>query len=218
MSIELANKKSATADEKLLNILRNELLIAKEMLKGISNAFNALGKGEYEAVRWLFEEVRKSKENAVLLQRSFLDYFSAVAPSLYSKEEWLGVSSKMLGVLDKLGGVTYRVEYLVSRSWSVPMDIQTVLVDMVVMLISMMDEYMAMINALTRGKATEIRGRISVIEASIDSKYREATFKILEANISASLMILLLSIAEMLEDVSDLVDSAADDIYLLAVV
>ncbi|MBS7288945.1 MAG: hypothetical protein KIH01_09485, partial [Candidatus Freyarchaeota archaeon] len=67
MSIELESRKSTTADEKLLNILRSELLIAKEMLKGISNAFNALGKGEYEAVRWLSEEVRKSKENAVLL-------------------------------------------------------------------------------------------------------------------------------------------------------
>ncbi len=217
MSIELESRKSATADEKLLNILRSELLIAKEMLKGVLNAFNALGKGEYEAVRWLSEEARKSKENAVLLQRSFLEYFSAVAPSLYSKEEWLRVSSKMLGILDKLGGITYRVEYLVSKSWNVPVDIRMVLIDMATALISMMDEYTVMINALTRGKAAEIRGRISAIEASIDAKYREATFKILEASIPASLMILLLSIAEMLEDVSDLVDSAADDTYLVAV-
>ena len=214
MSIELGSRPATTADTKLVGIIRNELLIAKEMLKDISRALRAL-EGE-ESISELFEEIRKSKERADLLQKDFLDYFSRIAPSLYSKEEWLRVFSKTSGMLDKLSGITYRVEYLVSKSWKVPAHVRSALAEMVSMLISMMDEYITMVNALTRGNAVESRRRVSGMEADIDAKYRATTFAVLEADLPPPLMSLLLSIAEMLEDVSDLIDSAADDVYLLA--
>ncbi|HFC49595.1 MAG TPA: hypothetical protein ENJ59_02570 [Thermofilum sp.] len=52
-------------------------------------------------------------------------------------------------------------------------------------------------------------------EAEVDSKFRSATFSILSANLSPNTIILLLNLAEMLEDVSDTLTSATEDLYII---
>lgn len=218
MSLELGPGRPITADERLVGILRSELMTAKEMLKSIVNVLRGVGEAEEGELKRLLDEVRESKRRIELLRREFLDYFSRVAPSLYSREEWMGMSAKISGIVDKLSGVAYRAEYLASKSWRLPKGVRDALVELASSLLSIIDQYLLMMNvALSKvDKALEARHRIALAEAEIDSKYRHATFTILDAPVSAPCAILLLYIAEMLEDVSDLVNSVADDLYLVA--
>jgi len=218
MSIELASARAtASADEKLMDNLRSELLIAKEMLKSIANSLAALGGRESSLLKKYVEEVTDSKKRVELMQRDFLTYFSKVAPSLYNREEWIGMFSKISGIIDKISGVAYRTEYLSMKSWNIPADIRGKLMEMVELLTSMLDEYIAMMNyaLVNTSKALESRSKIAAAEAEMDSRYRAATFAVLEASSLGLLALMLHDIAEMLEDVADLLNSASDDLYLI---
>lgn len=218
MSIEITSERvAASADEKLMSNLRGELLIAKEMLKSIANFLTALGREESPSLKKYIEEVSDSKKRVGLMQRDFLTYFSKVAPSLYNREEWIGMFSKISGILDKISGVAYRAEYLSMKSWNIPDDIRAKLMEMIALLTSMLDEYITMMNhaLMNVNKALESRSKISAAEAEMDSKYRAATFAVLEASSLGLLALLLHDIAEMLEDTADLINSASDDLYLI---
>jgi uncharacterized protein Yka (UPF0111/DUF47 family) len=218
MSIEIAaSGAAAAADERLMSNLRSELLLAKEMLKSIANALAALGSRDYPAVRKFVEEVAGAKRRIEMMQRDFLTYFSKVAPSLYNREEWVGMFSKVSGIVDKISGIAYRTEYLSLKPYEIPEGVRAVLSDMVSLLASMIDEYVTMMNhALTNpSRALESRSRVASLEAEMDSKFRAATFAILENPSLGQLALLLLAVAEMLEDVADLLNAAADDLYLI---
>jgi len=218
VSIEVGSGRPTTADERLAGILRSELMTAKEMLKSIINVLRGVGEAEEAELKRMLKEIGEGKRRIELLQREFLDYFSRVAPSLYNREEWMGMFAKISGIVDKLSGIAYRAEYLASKSWRLPRGVREALVELASSLLSIIDQYLLMMNvALSEvDKALEARRRIALTEAEIDSRYRRATFAILDAPISAPCAILLLYIAEMLEDVSDLVNSVADDLYLVA--
>jgi len=218
MSIEIAaSGAAAAADERLMSNLRSELLLAKEMLKSIANALAALGSRDYPAVGKFVEEVADAKRRIEMMQRDFLTYFSKVAPSLYNREEWVGMFSKVSGIVDKISGIAYRTEYLSLKPYEIPEGVRAVLSDMVSLLASMIDEYVTMMNhALTNpSRALESRSRVASLEAEMDSKFRAATFAILENPSLGQLALLLLAVAEMLEDVADLLNAAADDLYLI---
>jgi len=218
MSIEIATRgAAAAADERLMSNLRNELLLAKEMLKSIANALAFLGARDYSSVRKLVEEVIGTKKRVEMMQRDFLTYFSKVAPSLYNREEWMGMFSKVSGIVDKISGIAYRTEYLSLKPYEIPEGVRATLAEMATLLASIIDEYVTMMNnALTNpSKALESRSRVAALEAEMDSKFRAATFTILENPSLGQLALLLLSMAEMLEDVADLLNAAADDLYLI---
>lgn len=214
MSVTIAGAPAATADEKLMTLLRNELLAAREMAKSLSSLLmGGVGPEPTTALK----DIGEQKKHAEMIQQEFLSYFSRIAPSLYSREEWIGMFSKIGGVVDKVGGLAHRIEFLLAKPWEPPPALRSLLVKMTSLLLSMMDNYLAMMNsALTnRDRALEARDRISNEEKGMDTFYREAIFSTLEANLLAPITLLLLNIAEMIEDAADLLNSAADDLYLI---
>ncbi|MCS7104444.1 MAG: hypothetical protein NZ954_02610 [Thermofilaceae archaeon] len=217
MSFEITGRSLAVpADEKLAAILRSKFIEAKEIVKILIISLRILGEGP--ELRDKFQEIKRHKDQVGLIQKDFLSYFSKVAPTLYNKEEWMGIFSKFCGIIDKLGGIAYRVEYLTTKSWKLPEELQNQLISMGELLSSMIDEYIVMINVVLSNseKTLEFRSKVAAAEREMDSLYRSITFSTLETNLPAPIILLVLNIAEMLEDVADLLDSAANDLYLIA--
>ncbi|MEM1667739.1 MAG: hypothetical protein QXE91_04105 [Thermofilaceae archaeon] len=206
----------ATADEKLMSLLRNEILAAREMAKSLSSLLTSGAGAEPRAAS---AEIGEQKKHAERIQQEFLSYFSRIAPSLYTREEWLGIFSKIGGIVDKLGGLAHRIEFLLAKPWESPPPLRDLLTKMTALLVSMMDSYLAMMNSalVNRDRALEARGKISSYEKEMDSLYREAIFSTLESKLPAHIMFLLLNIAEMIEDTADLLNSSADDLYLITI-
>jgi len=218
MSVDLSvSQPPATADERLLAILRRELMVAREMLKSLSTVFASEESGSL--LPSLLKEIEEHKRQAEILQQDFLDYFSRVAPSLSSREEWMGLFSKIGGVVDKLGGLAYRAEFLFTRPWKIPGSLRELLSGMLSLLLAMIDDCVTMMGAVLthRGRAHEARSKVAEGERKMDRLYRSAIFSALsEAQIPAPAMLLLINVAELIEDTADLLNSAGDDLYLIS--
>lgn len=216
MSIDIsASRAPATADEKLVALLRGELLIVREILKSFLNLL--VSENKESLLIKIIDEINRYKNQVENLQQDFLSYFSRVAPSLSNREEWMGIFSKISGIVDKLGGLAYRIEFLLTKSGELPSPINKLLIKMVNLLISMTDGYTSMMNSAlqNRARAFEARGEVSKSEKEMDTLYRSVIFNTLEANLPPLATLLLLNIAEMIEDVADLLNSATDDLYLI---
>lgn len=216
MSINIvASGPSVTADEKLVALLRAELLDAREMMRGLAALL--VSKEGGTLLTETLEDIGKHKRRVEILQQEFLSYFSRVAPSLYNREEWMGIFSKIGGVVDKLGGLAHRIEFLLTKPWDLPAPVRDLLAKMASLLLLMTDHYLTMMNAAltNRARALDARDKVTSGEKEMDSLYRSVIFTTLDANLTAPAMFLLLNIAELIEDVADLLNSAADNLYLI---
>ena len=219
MSIEIGGSRPLTADERLIEMISSEIRIAREMIKNIAMIINQMGEGSKESLSSLLNDIRGGKRSVEGMQREYLDYFSRIAPSLYTLEEWMNVFAKIEGAVDKLGGVAYRLDYLVSKPWGLPEEVRNVLVELANGLMDITSRFTNLALAVTSNPDAvfKIWREIAQAEAQIDNIYRKATFTILDAPLSTQFTILLLSISEMLEDVADLINSASDDLYLIVI-
>lgn len=206
----------ASADSKLLNMLQRKLLFSKELLKCVAKLL--LSAEAEVSHKDLMEEVGKVKKRVEEVRWEFLEYFSKVALLLYNREEWLRIFSKISGIVDKLNGIAYRAEYMFAKGLTIQGAVKEQLTSMCNALSSMLDEfnYMSSVTLVDVNRALDARKRIVELEAKLDSNYRASAFTILEAGLPPHFMILLLNTAEMLEDIADTLNSAADDVYLIA--
>ena len=205
----------AIADERLIGLIQRELSTSKEMLKTLREVIARVN--EKSEIRRHISELERAKGDVVNVQREALSYISRVTPALYHREDWIRILSKVNNVVDKFSGIAYRLEYLVEKGWEIPPEIRK-------NLLSLSDSVSEVIDNLSHAlgfllidaeKAFKYRERVSQSESRTDGYFRKSTFSILGSNLSFQSVLLLLNIAEMMEDVSDTLNAAADDLYII---
>ncbi len=207
----------AIADEKIVSYLDNEVREAIAVLKMIREIIGLLDGMQPARFKTVMEELNKSKESIEIIHRDLLTYISRVSPSLSHREDWLRASYKVRNSVDKLSGVISRLEFLVSRGWAMTPPVKEGIKYLAESVTEMMTMFRKLVNVslMSPDDALNMCTEVFSKEAEVDSKFRSATFSILSANLSPNTIILLLNIAEMLEDVSDTLTSATEDLYII---
>lgn len=209
----------SVADVKLVDILRKELLLSKDMLIDTISVLRNIEKGKGKDARKTIEEIRKRRTDIEEMQVEYVSYLSKISRSIVHREDWLRIGSKISNISDRLSGISYRLDFLIEKDWKVPPDIIEHLVKIGMGLEEMMKKFELILSETTNdpelalAKLKEIRHR----ETLIDSAYREALFTILDSNISYNSTLLLLNVAEMLEENSDTLNEAANDLYIVLI-
>ncbi|QOJ78240.1 hypothetical protein IG193_05580 [Infirmifilum lucidum] len=208
----------SVADAKLISILRRELVLAQDILSDIRRVIRSLNDAsQKEDQKKLLEHAQAAKNQTKDLQTEYLTYLSKISRMLEHKEEWVRIGSRIMEVIDRLSGITYRLSFLIERNWVVPAHIQADLLDMCQefeRMISTMDDLLGRLQSNPPQALEDIK-KISEYENKIDSIYRTTIFNILDSNISSSTSLLLLSVAEMLEDSSDTIYELTSNVYIL---
>jgi len=213
---ELEISGRAIADERLIGFIQRELSISKKMVKTLREIISRIDNVQKELGK-LVEDLERSKEEVLKMQRETLSYISRVTPALYHREDWIRALSKVGNIVDKFSGIAYRLEYLVKRGWAIPLTIRENLLSLSDSVSEILDNLYQSLGLMLTDveKALKYREKVSETESRADDYFRRSTFSILEANLSFQSMILLLNIAEMLEDVSDTINAVADDLYIV---
>lgn len=208
----------SVADAKLISTLRRELALAQAILGDLMNVIKGLGdEGRIEEQKKLLEHAQELKNQTKDLQAEYLTYLSKVSRMLEHKEEWVRIGSRVMEVVDKLSGITYRLSFLIERRWVVPQQVQQMLLNICRDLEQMITVLDSVLNKLQYSppQALEEMKKVSELESSVDSYYRAALFSVLDSNVSSNTSILLISVAEMLEDSSDTIYELTSNIFIV---
>jgi len=170
-----------------------------------------------EKMSAIIKESNSLKREILGLQEDLLSYISRTSPALYHREDWIRIISKLGNVIDKMSGAAYRLEFLIKNKWEITSGIQKNLIELVDSVEEIINIYTNVLNLLIIDpvKASALRKNVSEKEAEIDELYRRSLFNTLKSNLSFSTILLLMNISEMLEDISDTINSAADDTYII---
>lgn len=210
-------RRVSISDNRIVSYLEQELTVSKSMLKTISSVLSRLNELAPEDMAEAVEDINGSKEEIIGVQRELLNYLSRASAALYHREDWIRIISKVGNVVDKFSGIAYRLEYLVGRRWTVSDDVKSRMVGLSLAVERILDLFSQTLSLMLvdAEKALRLRDRISVAESEVDELFRRTNFAVLESNLSFHSILLLLNIAEMLEDVSDTINAAADDAYII---
>ncbi|AKG39183.1 MAG: DUF47 family protein [Infirmifilum sp.] len=206
------------ADAKLIAILRKELTLAQAILNDIARVLKTIEDDtQREEQKKLLENAQRMKNETKDLQTEYLSYLSKISRMLEHKEEWVRIGSRIMAIIDRLSGITNRLSFLIQRNWVVPANIKDGLINMSEELGRMLQTMDELLNKLQSNPAQALDSikQISELENKIDSIYRSTIFSILDSNVSSSTSLLLLSVAEMLEDISDTVYDLTTNVYIL---
>ena len=204
------------ADVKLIGLIRRELMLSRDMLGDVLSVVKGIERGSGD-VRERLLRVRERREEIEGLQREFLSYLSKVSRGIVHREDWLRIGSKVADISDRLSGIAYRLDFLIEKGWRVPEEVLEHLAGIGEELEAMIQRFELILAESTErpDAALERIKEIGERERRIDMKYRAALFTILDSNVSQSSMLLLLNMAEMLEENSDTLNDAANDLYII---
>ncbi len=204
------------ADMKLIEMQSKKLQLLNEIVKSVRLIVGKMGGIDVGELEARIADIDGSKREIELLKKDFLEYVSKMSPSLYHREDWLRMSTKIYNATDKAIGVVHRLEYIIRRGWSVPDSIRERIAGLMDVVSKIINEYnQALRNMANKEYAFEKFRSVDKLEKECDMAYRSTIFSILESNISTPAMLILLDIAEMLEDISDIITSATDDLRII---
>ncbi len=207
----------SVADVKLTGLLRRELVMSRDMLEDILVVLRGIERGETGEAGNVLGRIRERREDIEGLQLEFLAYLSRISRGITHREDWMRIESKLYNVSDRLSGISYRLGFLIEKKWRVPGEVLEQLVEIGEKLGEMIQRFEVILAESTE-RPEEAIGRIKEVrerERVIDERFRSALFTILDSNVSQSSMLLLLNIAEMLEENSDTLNEAANDLYIV---
>ncbi|RLE78204.1 MAG: hypothetical protein DRJ44_00295 [Thermoprotei archaeon] len=213
---ELSGVVKSIADRKLVEKYLEELRLLNEMMKSIYSVITRADDIDRNTLEQYIKSINTAKEEIELLKKDVLEYISKTSPTLYHREDWLRIATKIYNATDKAGGVIYRLEYILNKKWQIPTFIRQRLANLTDNVIKIINEFAnAMRNMILGEKVYEKFKAIDMLEKEADQEYRSIIFTVLESNIATSSMLLLLNIAEMLEDISDIIAMARDDMHII---
>jgi len=214
---DLEVKRAAISDSRIIGFLEKELNLSKSMLRNIRVILTVINEFDEEKMSAIIKESNSLKREILGLQEDLLSYISRTSPALYHREDWIRIISKLGNVIDKMSGAAYRLEFLIKNKWEITSGIQKNLIELVDSVEEIINIYTNVLNLLIVDpvKASALRKNVSEKEAEIDELYRRSLFNTLKSNLSFSTILLLMNISEMLEDISDTINSAADDTYII---
>jgi uncharacterized protein Yka (UPF0111/DUF47 family) len=206
------------ADAKLIATLRKELQLSQEMLEEIRRIIKTINDENYrEDQKARINRIQKAKEETINLQTDYLSYLTKASRALMHREEWVRIGSQILAVIDKLSGISYRLGFLTDKNWIIPENVATNLVKICDNVSAMTELLSQAMNRLLNDPSQSLGDlrKIAELEHANDALYRETIFEVLGSNISSGTMLLLTSIAEMLEDSSDTLYDIVNNLYII---
>ena len=205
--------------QKIVDITANLSRNLTELFKTLHELILNLDNMDNNRLKAMLRFSREIDEKIDSLKNDALYYISKVSLGFLEREDWLRLLLKLSGVTDKILGVMYRLEQLFFNKWSIPPDIKERLIELSSTILKMIDYYEKAISltGINTKKAFETCKELELLERKADELYRRLNFLIIASNKPFQEVLLLKDIAEMLEEISDTIDSATDDLRVILV-
>lgn len=208
----------STVERKAYELLYEHLRSAYEAFRLLSLAVDSYLSGKVDEVNEYANKVKNIETKANDLKRSIYEYLAKAAPGLLYREEWLRFLFDLDRMIDVSDGLAVRVAIAASKGWLPPENIATALRELIEVTLHICEKLKEVFHtfAFNAERALTLCRDIEVQEEGIDRLHRRLSSLILEAHMSIPLTLILRDIAERIENVSDLVVDAVEDLRVLS--
>ncbi|RLI22786.1 hypothetical protein DRO54_00165 [Candidatus Bathyarchaeota archaeon] len=175
-------------------------------------------KGDLEAARQLFLDIRKAEEEVDMARRAVSKELAEIGAILSSREDFLRFTNLASEIADYCEGIAFRLLEIMERKWKVPETINEGLVKLSDAFLEAVLKLRETALTLSYGpsKTLEKAKEVEIAERAADNMYRELELKLLEANLEIPVLILLRDVIQLMEDGADKAEDSADAARILS--
>jgi predicted phosphate transport protein (TIGR00153 family) len=180
--------------------------------------FDCLIKGDKTTAQKLFVEIRKNEEEVDSARRTVSQELAEMGAILISREDFLRFTNLSSEIADFCEGIAFWVLQIIERNWKVPNEIKKDLIKLSDAVLETVLKLRETGITLSYGSAKTLEKArdVEMAERAVDEAYREVELKIINANITIPVLVLLRDIIKLLEDSADKAEDAADAARILS--
>lgn len=212
-------RRRSLAEESLGEQMRGVARTVSKTVSIISDAIDAFLMNDNNKLKDLTSQSRRLKELAESMKEDALTYLARLGNLLLTNALYRSAFLKLTRIAQQSEGLVYRLYVMSSNSIQVTKDIRELLAEFANHIVKEYEKLETSIEHLTSNpkKSYEEAHKILSIEESADDIYRKLTFQIYKKASSNMIGVLLLrDVAEMLEDIADLIRDTSEDVKFLA--
>lgn len=205
---------------KALNVCQENLRKVLEVTRKIPQMTEHFAKGDKEAARQLFSEIKKGEEEVIKARQMVSKELAEIGAILISREDFLRFTNLTSEIADFSEGIAFYLVEIMEHNWNVPAEIRRdlqKLSDAVLETILKLRETM-MVLSYGSAKTLEKAKDVEIAERIVDDHYRALVIKILNNNLDLPAMFIMKDILQLLENSADKAEDAADAVRVLAFV
>ncbi len=205
------------ARRRTIVVLQDEMRRVLDATRVLLDEYEAVSKGEKDAVGASTQKVKKAEEDVVTLRSALIRELAQVGTLLINREDILRTAFAVEDIFGHINGIAFRVSQLtkaVARKKKYK--------DAITELLGSLTDGMSKLNEEVRGlslnpqQSIEMAGRVQVLESEIDSKYREAIAQTMKTASGYRELIMVKEILESIENCADAMLSASNATTVVA--
>lgn len=201
-----------------LTLCQDHLRKVVDVCRKVPQMFECFTKGDKAAARKLFVEIRKDEEEIDGARRTVSQELAEIGAILISREDFLRFTNLSSEIADFCEGIAFWLLQIIERDWKVPSEIKKDLLKLSEAVLETVLKLRETSITLSYGspKTLEKARDVEMAERAVDEAYREVELKIINANVTSPVLVLLRDIIKLLEDSADKAEDAADAARILS--
>ncbi len=218
MCLVLPAETEERVKRKALTACQDNLRKVLEVTRKTPQMTEAFARGDKEAARRLFGEIRRGEEEVIKARQMVSQELAEIGAILISREDFLRFTNLTSEIADFSEGIAFYLVEIMEHNWVVPADIRQDLqrlADSVLDAVLKLRETMMVLN-YGSAKTLEKAKDVETAERIVDDNYRALAIKILASKIDLPALFIMRDVLQLLENSADKAEDAADAARVLS--
>ncbi|MCX8150650.1 MAG: DUF47 family protein [Candidatus Bathyarchaeota archaeon] len=197
---------------KALNACQDNLRKVLEVTRKIPQMTEHFAKGDKEAARKLFSEIKKGEEEVIKARQMVSQELAEIGAILLSREDFLRFTNLTSEIADFSEGIAFYLVQLMEHNWQVPAEIRKELQGLADAVLETVLKLRETMMVLTYGSAKTLEKAkdVEIAERVVDDRYRSLAIKILSSKLDLPALFIMKDVLQLLENSADKAEDAAD--------
>lgn len=197
---------------KALAACQDNLRKVLEVTRKIPQLAEHFAKGDKQAARELFSQIKKSEEEVIKARQMVSQELAEIGAILMSREDFLRFTNLTSEIADFCEGIAFYLVEIMEHNWAVPADVRIdlqKLADAVLDTVLKLRETM-MVLSYGSNQTLEKAKDVEIAERIVDDHYRMLAIKILSSKLDLPALFIMRDVLQLLENAADKAEDAAD--------
>jgi len=183
-----------------------------EVTRKIPQMTEHFARGDKEAARKLFSEIKKGEEEVIKARQMVSQELAEIGAILLSREDFLRFTNLTSEIADFSEGIAFYLVQIMEHNWNVPAEIRKELQSLADAVLETVLKLRETMMVLTYGSAKTLEKAkdVEIAERVVDDRYRSLAIKILSNKLDLPALFIMKDVLQLLENSADKAEDAAD--------